>query len=325
MNVTQPSSDPLQATVLVTGGAGFIGHHLVRRLLDDGRTVRVVDDLSTGDLARLAPVLDRIEFVEGSIAEPEVSTAVCRDVGIVFHLAAIPSVARSVADPVGTHRANLTGTLVLLEEARRVGVHRLVYAGSSSAYGNTPELPKRESQTPNPMSPYAVSKLAGELYCRVYAHLHELETVVLRYFNVFGPGQDPKSLYSAVIPIFITRALAGEAPTIYGDGEQTRDFTYVDNVVEANLLAAGGPSASVSGKVFNVGCGDRISVNTLWEEIRSLTGASVEARYGPVRPGDVRHSLAELTAIRGALGYRGEIGLREGLRRTVEWFRGEAS
>lgn len=312
----------LDAPVLVTGGAGFIGHHIVWRLLRDGRTVRVVDDLSTGDRARLAPFLDRIEFVEGSIAKPDVSAEVCRGVGTIFHQAAIPSVTRSVADPVGTHRANVTGTLVLLEEARKAGVGRVVYAGSSSAYGDTPELPKRESQMPEPLSPYAVSKLAGEQYCRVYARLHELETVVLRYFNVFGPSQDPASLYAAAVPTFITRALANEVPTIHGDGEQTRDFTYVDNVVEANLLAAEAPAANVSGRVFNVGCGDRISVNTLWREIRALTGATVEARHGPPRPGDVRDSLADLGATREALGYRGDVTLEEGLRRTVKWFRG---
>ncbi len=308
------------APILVTGGAGFIGHHLVAALLEKGHAVRVIDDLSTGMRERLLPFLDRIEFIEGSVADPEAAAKGVAGAGAIFHQAAIPSVQRSVVDPTTSHHANATGTLILLEAARQAGVDRFVYAGSSSAYGDAPELPKRESAKSMPLSPYAVSKLTGEHYAQAYHALHGMETVVLRYFNVFGPGQDPSSQYSAVIPRFITLAHRGESPTINGDGEQTRDFTFIENVVKANLLAATVPAERVAGRVFNVGCGDRISVNRLWREISDLTGASVEPRHGPARSGDVRDSLADLTAIRDAMGYHPEVDLREGLERTVAWF-----
>lgn len=308
----------------MTGGAGFIGHHLVRRLLSQGCEVRVIDDLSTGDIRRLEPVLDRIRFFKGSITDEGLLSDALAGADTVFHQAAIPSVARSVAEPLRCHQANATGTLILLATALKAGVRRVVYAGSSSAYGDTPVLPKVESMVPRPLSPYAVSKLAGEHYCQVYHNVHGLETVVLRYFNVFGPGQDPDSNYAAVIPRFISLARRGESPVINGDGEQTRDFTYIDNVVQANMRAATTTADRVGGRVFNVGCGDRISVNRLWTEVRAIVGAQgVEALNGPARPGDVRDSLADLTAIREAMGYEPGVELREGLERTVAWFSGE--
>ncbi len=310
-------------TVLVTGGAGFIGSHLVERLLAEGAHVRVVDDLSTGRRENLADVGGDIELHEASIVDPDVCDRVCSGATWVFHEAALPSVARSVANPRATHEACATGTLNLLSASARAGVRRFVYAGSSSAYGDTPTLPKREEMPPRPRSPYAVAKLTGEQYAVVFPDLFGLETVVLRYFNVFGPRQDPTSPYSAVIPLFIRAALEGRAPTIEGDGEQTRDFTYVGNVVEANLKACKAPADGVVGQVFNVGCGERISVNRLWRLIRSLSGAEVDAVHGEARPGDVRDSLADLTRIHERLGYEGEVGLEEGLERTVAWVRQE--
>ncbi len=309
---------------LVTGGAGFIGHHLVRTLLAQGSEVRVIDDFSTGSRDRLAPLLGDIQLHEGSITDPALLAEAMDGVETVFHQAAIPSVARSVAEPRRSHEANATGTLHLLEAALAAGAGRVIYAGSSSAYGDTATLPKVESMSSRPLSPYAVSKLAGEHYCQAYHRVHGLETVVLRYFNVFGPGQDRASQYAAVIPLFVTLAQRGEAPVIHGDGEQTRDFTYIDNVVQANLLAASAPPERVAGRVFNVGCGERISVNRLWEEIRDLTGTRLlEAVHGPARPGDVRDSLADLAAIRAAVGYEPSVALREGLRRTVAWLERE--
>ncbi len=308
-------------TVLVSGGAGFIGSHLVERLVAEDARVRVLDDFSTGLRENLAPFVDDIEVHEGSVADPDACARACDGTSWVMHEAALPSVARSVTNPSATHEACATGTLNLLTAAASAGVRRFVYAGSSSAYGDTPTLPKRESMPPRPRSPYAVAKLTGEQYARIYPALFGLETVVLRYFNVFGPRQDPTSPYSAVIPLFIRAALEGRAPTIDGDGEQTRDFTYVDNVVEANLRACTAPAADVSGEVFNVGCGERVSVNRLWELIHALTESDVEVLHGPPRAGDVRDSMADLTRIRERLGYQGSVGLEEGLRRTVAWLR----
>ncbi|HKJ02998.1 MAG TPA: NAD-dependent epimerase/dehydratase family protein, partial [Longimicrobiales bacterium] len=263
----------------------------------------------------------RFELVEGSVTDFDVCAGACRGADYVLHQAAIPSVARSVDDPAGTHAACATGTLNMLRGAHAAGVKRFVYAGSSSAYGDTPTLPKKEDMPPRPRSPYAVAKLAGEHYAQVFPGLFGLETVVLRYFNVFGPRQDPGSQYSAVIPLFIVAALEGRAPTIHGDGGQTRDFTYIDNVVEANLKACVAPARAASGRVFNVGCGERISVLRLWEEIRAIVGAEVDADHVEPRPGDVRDSLADLTGIREHLGYEGRVGLAEGLGRTVDWLR----
>jgi nucleoside-diphosphate-sugar epimerase len=308
---------------LVTGGAGFIGSHLVETLLARGDEVVVLDDFSTGRRKNLEPFGGRITLIEGSIADPAVCEAAVRGVEYVLHQAALGSVPRSVAEPLRTHEVNATGTLNLLDAARRAGVRRVVFAASSSAYGDTEELPKHEAMPVRPRSPYAVSKVTGEAYCRAFHASYGLETVALRYFNVFGPRQDPNSQYAAVVPLFVTSALAGQRPTIFGDGEQSRDFTYIDNVVEANLRACeAGPAAL--GEVFNIGAGSRTTINELWSITRSLTAAEVEPRYEPSRAGDVRHSLASLERARAALGYDPRIDVVEGLGRTVEWYRAAA-
>jgi nucleoside-diphosphate-sugar epimerase len=304
---------------LVTGGGGFIGSHLVERLLAEGWAVRVLDDFSTGREENLAAAAPRIELVRGDLAEPETAEAAVRGVEVVFHLGAIPSVPRSVAEPLRTHRVNADGTLIVLEAARRAGVRRLVYASSSSAYGDTPVLPKVESLPASPRSPYALQKYAGEVYCRLYCELYGLETVALRYFNVFGPRQDPKSPYAAVIPLFATACLRGEPALLHGDGEQTRDFTYVEDAVRANLLAADAPAAA--GRVVNVAGGRRTSLNELLCAIQRLVGSDIPPRHGPARPGDVRDSLADLSAARELLGYEPRVPLDEGLRRVVESLR----
>lgn len=306
---------------LVTGGAGFIGSHLVEHLLAGGARVRVLDNFSTGRRENLAPFLDRIELLEGDITDLETCRAAAEGIDAVFHQAALPSVPRSIEDPVRSHEVNATGTLNVLVAARDSGVKRVVYASSSSAYGDTPTLPKREDQTPSPRSPYAVAKLTGEQYCRSFPGVFDLEAVALRYFNVFGPRQDPASAYAAVIPLFASAALQGKSPTINGDGEQTRDFTYIENVVLANLLSASAPAEQVSGEVFNVGCGGRISINDLWREIKEALGAEVDAVHGPPRPGDVRDSLADLTRLEERTGFQVRVGLKEGIQRTVEWIR----
>jgi nucleoside-diphosphate-sugar epimerase len=310
-----------QPTWLVTGGAGFIGSHLLAALVERGQRVRVLDNFSSGKRAWLEAAGGDFELVEGSITDIEACRAACRGVTRVLHHAALPSVQRSVEDPLTSHDACATGTLNMLIAARDAGANRFIYAGSSSAYGDTPELPKRESMPTNPRSPYAVAKLMGEQYTRAFSIVYGVEGVVLRYFNVFGPRQDPTSLYSAVVPKFIAAALEGRAPTIYGDGEQSRDFTHVKNVVEANLKAATAPAERVVGRVFNVGCGERISVNRLWREIRGLVGVDVEPDYATGRKGDVRDSLAALDEIRAAMGFEPVMGLREGLEETVNFLR----
>ena len=310
---------------LVTGGAGFIGSNLVERLLADGHAVRVLDDFSTGRRENLDPFLQRIDVHEASIVDPDACRAACADMDFVLHQAAVPSVARSVADPAKSHAACATGTLNMLEASAEAGVRRFVYAGSSSAYGDTPTLPKREDMPSTPRSPYAVAKLTGEHYCQVFPALFGLETVVVRYFNIFGPRQDPGSPYSAVIPLFITAALDGRAPRIDGDGGQTRDFTHIDNAVSANLLACSAPAEAVSGEVFNVGCGERISVLALWTAIRDVVGCEEEAVHGPARPGDVRDSLADLTKIRERMGYEVLTPLDAGLRHTARWLKEQRS
>jgi nucleoside-diphosphate-sugar epimerase len=305
---------------LVTGGAGFIGSHLVERLLADRHEVTVLDDFSTGRRENLTPFLDRIRLIEGSVTDLGTCRRAVDGAEFVLHQAALGSVPRSVIDPATTHNVNASGTLNLLIASRDAGVKRFVYAASSSAYGDTLELPKHEEMLPRPRSPYAVAKLAGEQYGSAFFATYGLETVALRYFNVFGARQDPTSQYAAVIPKFITAALRNERPTIYGDGEQTRDFTYIANVVEANLRACVAPSA-VAGRVFNIGAGAQTSLNTLWREIRRFTGASAEPIYEPVRAGDVRDSLASLDRALSILGYRPTTPFAEGLRLTVDSFR----
>ena len=303
---------------LLTGGAGFIGSHIVKRLVGEGAVVRVVDNLSTGQVARLENLRCSIEYVEADLADNLVSDEVVKDVDYVLHQAAIPSVQRSVRDPIGTNRANVTATLNLLESCRKAKVRRFVYAASSSAYGDTEVLPKSEEMPPNPLSPYALQKLAGEHYCKLYYSLYGLETVCLRYFNVFGPGQDPHSEYSAVIPKFISKLLINEPITVYGDGEQSRDFTYVENVVDANLLAL--QATKACGKVLNVGCGERITLNTLIQLLEEIVGVKAKVSYSASKPGDVRHSLADINLARRLLEYEPKVMVKEGLRRTVEAF-----
>jgi nucleoside-diphosphate-sugar epimerase len=306
---------------VVTGGAGFIGSHLVEHLVTAGHHVTVLDDFSTGKRDNLAPWMPKITLVEGSITDPAACTRAIAGADYVLHEAAIPSVPRSVSDPVTSHNVNATGTLNVLIAARDAKVKRVVYAASSSAYGDTAELPKHEGIVPRPRSPYAVAKLAGEHYCRAFHASYGLPAIALRYFNVFGPRQDPTSQYAAVVPKFITCALANTPPVIYGDGGQTRDFTYVENVVRANLAACSAAEPAF-GEVFNVGCGDRVSVLDLWERIRALTGASVKPKHEPVRAGDVRDSLASLDHARSLLDWAPTVSLNEGLKRTLAAMRG---
>lgn len=305
---------------LVTGGAGFIGSHLVEHLVGQGEDVVVVDNFATGSRDNIAPWLDRIELIEGTILDPQTCARATAGVDYVLHQAAIPSVPRSVANPVESHEANTTGTLNILLAAREAKVKKFVYAASSSAYGDTAELPKHENMVPRPLSPYAVAKYASECYCRAFAATYGLPTVALRYFNIFGPRQDPNSQYAAAVAKFIACALSGAGPTIYGDGEQTRDFTYVANAVEANLRACQA-SDEANGDVFNVGCGDRISINDLWQRIRKLAGTQAQATYAARRAGDVRDSLASLDKIGRVLGYQPVVSLDEGLARTIAHFR----
>jgi nucleoside-diphosphate-sugar epimerase len=305
-------------TYLVTGGAGFIGSHLVRFLLDRGGRVRVLDDFSTGKRENLAELGTKIEILEGSLSSDKDVEAAVRGVDFVLHQAAIPSVPRSVEFPLESHESNSTGTLRLLKSAAAAGVRRLVYASSSSVYGANPSLPKVESMPTEPLSPYAVSKLSGEQYAVVFHRLYGLETVSLRYFNVFGPRQDPNSPYSGVVSRFIDAIASGSAPTIHGDGEQTRDFTYVENVARANFAALERPEAA--GSVYNIGCATRVSINDLWRVMAELSGSTLEPHYAPVRSGDVPHSLADIGRARKDLGYDPAVDLREGLRRTLSYY-----
>jgi nucleoside-diphosphate-sugar epimerase len=302
----------------VTGGAGFIGGHLVEALLRDGWEPRVLDDFSTGRDANLAGHGMAVEVLRGDIRDEGLLARALRGVEVVFHQAAVASVPRSVAEPIRTNSINLDGTLLVLEHARRAGVRRVVFAASSAAYGDGPELPKVETLPPRPLSPYALQKLGGELYCHQYTALYGLETVALRYFNVFGPRQDPESEYAAVIPRFVSRAIQGSRPVIYGDGEQSRDFVYVGDAARANLLAADAERAP--GSVINVAGGRRISLNQLWREIRQAIGCALEPRYEPARAGDVRESLADVSRARELLGFEAAVDLAHGLRLTVEYF-----
>jgi len=312
------NSEQAKRRALVTGGAGFIGGHLVEGLLAAGWSVRVLDDLSSGVEANLAGAMDRIDFIRGDIRDGETLADAMTGVEVVFHHAAVASVPRSVAQPYLTNSVNVDGTLQVLEVARYSKVRRVVFAASSAAYGNGKELPKVETLPVIPQSPYALQKYNGEMYCRLYHELYGLETVALRYFNIFGPRQDPEGDYAAVIPRFVTAALANEPPVIYGDGLQTRDFLYVENVVQANLQAADADGAS--GFVINIGAGACTSLNELWEVIREVLGADLEPRYEAARAGDVRDSLADLSAAVNLLGYEPSVGLREGLRRTIAGF-----
>jgi UDP-glucose 4-epimerase len=308
------------ATHLITGGLGFIGSHLAEALVRRGERVRVLDNLDTGRRENLAGVSESLEFVRGDIRDPDSLRNALGDVEVVFHQAALASVPRSLEAPLDTHAVCVTGTLMLLDQARRMGVKRFVYAASSSAYGNPPqEGPKRETDLPQPLSPYAAAKLAAEHYCRAFHESFGLETVCLRYFNVFGPRQDPNGPYAAVIPRFITAMLAGQSPTIYGDGLQSRDFTYVANVVDANILAATSPGAG--GRVFNVGAGKSTSLLELVRLLNEQLGTNIRPRHEPARVGDVRDSCADISSIRTVLGYEPRVGLEEGLASTIEFFR----
>jgi UDP-glucose 4-epimerase len=313
------------ALYLITGVAGFIGSSLARSLVSHGERVRGIDNFSTGHRKNLTGIHDQIELHEADITDlPSVQRA-CAGVDFVLHQAAIPSVPKSVLDPLGNNRANVDGTVNVLVAARDAKVKRVVYAASSSAYGDTPTLPKHEAMKPDPISPYAVAKLASELYMISFYRCYGLETVCLRYFNIFGPRQDPSSPYSGVLAKFITLMLRGEQPTINGDGEQSRDFTYIDNAVEANLLACKAPAGKAAGQVFNVATGRRITLNETFQQLQKLTGYSGKANYGPERAGDIKHSLADISRAEAALGYKPSVDFEEGLRRTVEWYRGTAT
>ena len=311
------------AVYLITGIAGFIGSSLARAVLAQGDQVRGIDNLSTGKRENLTEILGRIDFREGDLLNLEALHNACRGVDYIFHEAAIPSVPKSVLDPLGSNRANVDGTVNLLVAARDAKVKRIVYAASSSAYGDTPTLPKHEGMVPNPISPYAVAKLTGEYYMTSFYRCYGLETVSLRYFNIFGPRQDPTSPYSGVLAKFITNMLNGERPTIFGDGTQSRDFTYIDNAVDANLLAMKAPASQVTGQVFNVATGKRADLNQAFQLLKKIIGYPGEAKYGPSRSGDVKHSLADLSRSEKHLGYTPKVDFEEGLRRTVEWYRGQ--
>lgn len=308
------------AKYLVTGAAGFIGRSIAAALLARGEAVRGIDNLITGKRSNLTG-LEAMEFIEGDLTDPEQCARACEGVEVIFHEAALASVPRSVADPASTNLHCVTATLNLLVAARAAGVRRVVYAGSSSAYGDTPTLPKLEDMLPAPISPYAVAKLAGEQYMRAFARVYGLETVVLRYFNVFGPFQDPTSQYSGVLAIFCRRMLAGEQPTIFGDGEQSRDFTYIDNVVHANLLAADAPAERAAGQMMNVATGTRSTLNETFRILREFTGYRGEPKYDAPRSGDIVDSLADIQLAGQLLGYSPIVDFREGLRRTVDWYR----
>ena len=307
-------------TYLVTGAAGFIGRSIAAELLARGKKVRGIDNFVTGKRDNLLG-LEAMDFIEADINDAEAVAKACHGVECIFHEAAIPSVPRSIEDPVTSNHAGVSGTVQLLVAAKDAKVRRVVYAGSSSVYGNTPTLPKQEQMQPSPISPYAVTKLAGELYMQSFTRVYGLETVVIRYFNVFGPYQDPTSHYSGILAIFTMKMLAGEIPTIYGDGEQSRDFTFIQNVVHGNLLASEAPAERVSGKVFNVATGNRVTLNQTVEILRRATGYTGEVRYAAERSGDVKHSLADISRAKECLGYEPLVDFSEGIERTVAWYK----
>jgi len=309
------------AKVLVTGGAGFIGSHIADYLLEKGHDITILDDLSTGSEQNIRHILDRVKFIRGSICDPETLDRAMDGAEYVLHQAALPSVPRSISDPLTTNRVNVEGTLLVLLAARRCGVRRVVFASSSSIYGNAGDLPRRETDAPQPLSPYAVAKLAAENYCRAFCNVFQLETVSLRYFNVFGPRQKPHSNYAAVIPSFIMALLHGKPPVIYGDGENSRDFTFVENVARAALLAMEKPG--IAGEVFNIACGCRTNLKQLAEMLNKIVGTNIAPIFSDPRPGDVRHSQADISKAKQLLGYQPTVSLEEGLRRTVDWFKGK--
>jgi UDP-glucose 4-epimerase len=307
------------ASYVVTGGAGFIGSHIVEELLLRNEKVTLIDNFSTGKRANVKRFEGKAQIIDADLAAANNLTQTLKGADYVIHQAAIPSVPKSIIDPVKSHQANVNGTLQLLVACREAGVKRVVYASSSSLYGDSPTLPKHEGMMPNPLSPYGAQKLFGEMYCQVFTKSYSLETVSLRYFNVFGPRQDATSQYSGVLALFIPAVLQGRRPTIYGDGEQSRDFTYVKNVVDANLLACKAPG--VGGQVFNVACGDRITVNSILRQINKITGKDVSPIYADPRAGDIKHSQADVTLAKERLGYQAKVGFEEGLRHTIEWYR----
>jgi nucleoside-diphosphate-sugar epimerase len=304
---------------LVTGGAGFIGSNICKKLISQGCFVRVVDNLLTGKKGNLAAIYDKIEFIEADMGNPDVARSSMKGIDVVLHEGALPSVPRSVDDPAATHRHCVDATFTLLLAARDAKVKRFVYAASSSAYGDTPTLPKVETMPVNPLSPYAAAKLMGEYYCSVFYKVFGLETISLRYFNVFGPNQDPTSQYAAAIPAFVTAILKDKPPTVYGDGEQSRDFTYVDNVVEANLLAA--RVKHTNGEVVNTACGEAVTVNEIIKMINEITGKKIMPVYEPSRPGDVKYSLADITVAKKLLGFKPVVPFKEGLKKAIAWYR----
>ncbi len=311
------------ALYFITGIAGFIGSSLARELLSRGEKVRGVDNLSTGNRANLEDMKDRIDFREADILDLDAVHRACAGVDFVLHQAALPSVPKSVLDPLASNRANIDGTVNVLVAARDAKVKRVVYAASSSAYGDTPTLPKHEGMTPDPISPYAVAKLASEHYMISFYRCYGLETVCLRYFNIFGPRQDPSSPYSGVLAKFITQMLRGEPPTMHGDGQQSRDFTYIDNAVAANLLACQAPAEKAAGQVFNVATARRVTLNETFQALQKLTSFTGRPNYGPERGGDIKHSLADISKAEAGLGYKPKVDFEEGLRRTVDWYRGQ--
>jgi nucleoside-diphosphate-sugar epimerase len=311
------------AKYLVTGAAGFIGSSLVRALLERGEQVRGIDNFDTGRRENLTEVFHQMDFREANILDMDAMHKACAGVDYVLHHAAIPSVPKSVLDPLGSNRANVDGTLNVLVAARDAKVKRVIYAASSSVYGDTPTLPKHEAMNPNPISPYAVAKLAGEFYMVSFYRCYGLETVCLRYFNIFGPRQDPSSAYSGVLAKFSTQMLRGEQPTIFGDGESSRDFTYIDNAVSANLLACSAPAKECAGRIFNCATGRRVTLNETFAALKQLTGYTGTVKYGPERGGDIKHSLADITQAQKHLGYKVLVNFEDGLRRTVEWYKSQ--
>jgi len=304
---------------LVTGGAGFIGSNICKKLVSQGCFVRVIDNLLTGKKSNLADIIARIEFIEADMGNEGIARTAMKDIDVVLHQGALPSVPRSIDDPAATHEHCVDATFTLLLAARDAGIKRFVYASSSSAYGDTPTLPKVETMRPQPLSPYAVGKLVGEYYCSVFSKVFGLETISLRYFNVFGPHQDPASQYAAAIPAFVTAILKDEPPTVFGDGEQSRDFTHVDNVVEANLLAA--RAKHTAGEVVNIACGQAITVNAVIDMINEVVGKNVKPIYDAPRPGDVKHSLADITLAKKLIGFKPTVSFKQGLQKAIDWYR----